>query len=223
MPSQTKRISLGGLVFDVNDNVYEPAEDSYLFVDNLHVAAGDWVLDLGTGSGVLAASAAKQGADVVAVDLNPYAVRAGKVNAKLNGVEGKIWFIQGDLFGAFAYGVLFDAVLFNAPYLPSEAGEDATWIGRAWAGGDDGRVVVDRFIVEVGRYLRPCGRVLLMQSTLTGVEETIQKFHLQGFEAKVVTSQRLPFFETLTLIEAQCLHKKTFKANPVHTYFGVEI
>ena len=208
MPWQTKRIRLGGLIFDINDDVYEPAEDSYLFVDSLHVAIGEWVLDLGTGSGVLAVSAAKQGGDVVAVDVNPYAVRAAKANAKLNGLEGKIRFIQGDLFRAFADCVLFDAVLFNAPYLPSEAGEDATWIGRAWAGGVDGRVVVDCFIAEVGRYLKPCGRVLLMQSTLTGVEATIQKFHLQGFDAKVVASQSLPFFETLTLIEAQHQHRK---------------
>jgi len=203
MPSAIKRIRLGGLIFDVNDEVYEPAEDSYLFVDNLHVKAGERVLDLGTGSGVLAVSAAKQGADVVAIDINPHAVRAAKANAKLNGVCERIGFFQGDLFSALRRGVAFDVVLFNAPYLPSEAGEEETWIGRAWAGGADGRVVVDRFIAEVAAYLKPDGRVLLMQSTLTGVEETIRKFQLQGFEAAVVASQNLPFFETLTLIEAK--------------------
>ncbi len=208
MPSATKRIRLGSLVFDVNDDVYEPAEDSYLFVDNLHVAVGEAVLDLGTGSGVLAVTAAKQGADVVAVDINPYAVRVAKANAKLNGFESKVGFIQSDLFSALAGGTVFDVVLFNAPYLPSEAGEEATWIGRAWAGGADGRVVVDRFIKEVAAYLKPEGRVLLMQSTLTGVEETIRKFQFQSFAAEVVASQSLPFFETLTLIEAKPLHRK---------------
>jgi hypothetical protein len=42
-----------------------------------------------------------------------------------------------------------------------------------------------------------------MQSTLTGVEETIQKFCKQGFIASVKAQRKLPFFETLTLIEAK--------------------
>jgi len=86
--------------------------------------------------------------------------------------------------------------------LPSEEGEDASWIGRAWAGGTNGREVVDQFIFEVPSYLKPHGRVLLMQSTLTGVEETIRKFNVQGLKARVTSEQKLPFFETLTLIEA---------------------
>ena len=42
-----------------------------------------------------------------------------------------------------------------------------------------------------------------MQSTLTGVEETIQMFTKQNFKASVIAEQQLPFFETLTLIEAK--------------------
>jgi hypothetical protein len=41
-----------------------------------------------------------------------------------------------------------------------------------------------------------------MQSTLTGVEETIKNFSLHGLKADVKAEQKLPFFETLTLIEA---------------------
>ena len=78
-----------------------------------------------------------------------------------------------------------------------------SWIGRAWAGGANGREVVDRFISEVPAHLKPHGRVLLMQSTLTGVEETIQKFSEQGLKASVKAELKLPFFETLTLIEAK--------------------
>ncbi len=208
MPYLTKRLSVGNLIFDINDNVYEPAEDSFLFADNLHVAAGEAVLDLGTGSGILAVSAAKQGGNVLAVDVNPYAVRYAKTNAKLNGVGDKIGFIQTDLFAALTERVRFDVVLFNAPYLPSEAGEDATWIGKSWAGGVDGRVIVDRFINMVPAYLKPSGRVLLMQSTLTGVEETIRQFFMQGFTAAVVAEQSLPFFETLTLIGAKVVESK---------------
>jgi release factor glutamine methyltransferase len=203
MPYPTKRIQFADQIFDVNDDVYEPAEDSLLFAENLRVKAGEAVLDLGTGSGILAVVAAKKAGHVVAVDLNPHAVRCAKENARLNGIMGKIDFVQDDLFAAFRDGVKFDLVLFNAPYLPSEEGEEASWIGRAWAGGVNGRLVVDRFISEVPVYLKPSGRVLLMQSTLTGVEETIKGFEKQGLKAHVVAEQKLPFFETLTLIEAK--------------------
>ncbi|MGD6851953.1 MAG: HemK2/MTQ2 family protein methyltransferase [Candidatus Bathyarchaeia archaeon] len=208
MPSPTKRVHFGDCIFDLTDDVYEPAEDSFLFAENLKIAAGEVVLDLGTGSGILAVLVAKKDNHVVAVDLNPYAVRCAKANAKLNSVEDRIDFLQGDLFSVFQSGAIFDVVLFNAPYLPSEEGEAASWIGRSWAGGADGRQVVDRFIAEVSSYLKPAGKVLLMQSTLTGVQETIRAFAIQGFEAHVMAEQKLPFFETLTLIEAKRLTHK---------------
>ncbi len=203
MPSPTKRVHFDGFVFDVNDDVYEPAEDSFLFAENLKVGAGEAVLDLGTGSGILAVLVANKASRVVAVDLNPYAVRCAKENAKLNGVNNRIDFVQCNLFAPFRVGVGFDVVLFNAPYLPSESGEEASWIGRSWAGGADGRQVVDCFITQVPAYLKPAGRVLLMQSTLTGVQETLRGFAEQGFDAHVAAEQKLAFFETLTLIEAK--------------------
>jgi hypothetical protein len=42
-----------------------------------------------------------------------------------------------------------------------------------------------------------------MQSTLTGLEETLRKFGAQGLKASVKAELKLPFFETLTLIEAK--------------------
>ncbi len=203
MPYPIKRSRFGDLVFNVYDEVYEPAEDSFLFAENLDLSGSEYVLDIGTGCGILGISAAKNAQNVLAVDLNPYAIRCAKENAKLNQVLGKMGFLQADLFSALNKNALFDVVLFNAPYLPSEEGETASWIGRSWAGGANGRAVIDRFIAEVPAYLRPVSRVLLMQSTLTGVQETIGKFSEVNFTAHVKAEQSLPFFETLTLIEAK--------------------
>jgi release factor glutamine methyltransferase len=203
MHCPTKRTHFGDYFFDVFEDVYEPAEDSFLFAENIEVAEGEQVLDVGTGCGLLGILAAKKAGRVVAVDLNPYAIRCAKQNSAFNGVRGKIDFVQASLFAALKANVRFDLILFNAPYLPSDEGEVASWIGRAWAGGANGREVVDRFISEVPAHLKPNGRVLLMQSTLTGVEETIQKYSEHKLTAKVKAELKLPFFETLTLIEAQ--------------------
>jgi release factor glutamine methyltransferase len=201
MQSPTKRVFFGDYVFDVCENVYEPSEDSFLLAEKLEVHAGDWVLDLGTGSGILGVLAAKNAREVVAADLNPYAVQCAKQNAVLNNVRDKMLFLQADLFTAFVETAKFDLILFNAPYLPTEDSEADSWLSRAWAGGTTGRKVIDRFISQAPRHLKPTGRIFLMQSTLADTEETLQKFSEFHLNAQVVAELALPFFEKLVLIK----------------------
>ena len=203
MHSQNKRVYFGNYTFFVDENVYDPAEDSFFFAENLAVEAGAQVLEIGTGCGLLSVVAARKAGTVVASDVNPHAVRCAMANAILNKVRGKISFLQGDLFNPLSETSKFDLIIFNSPYLPVDESEANSWLSRAWAGGPTGRKTIDRFILEAPKYLKQSGRILLMQSTLTGVDETIERFSERCLHARVVSERALPFFETIVLIEAK--------------------
>lgn len=183
------------------ESVYEPAEDSFLLAESLVIKKSDLVLDVGTGCGLLAVLAAKVAKKVVATDVNSIAVRCALQNAVLNNVADKMDIRQGELFEPIKKDERFDIILFNAPYLPSEEWEEQELASQAWAGGETGREVIDRFIREASAYLRENGRILLVQSTLSDVEQSFQMFAELDLDAKVVSEKKVDF-ETIVVIEA---------------------
>ncbi len=207
MHSERKRIFFDDLVLFVDENVYEPAEDSFLLADNLEVEEDDLVLDLGTGCGLLGLVAAKKGASVVAVDINPYALRCAMKNAAANDTQTNLTFIQGDLFKPFRETLKFDVILFNAPYLPTENSGDTSLLEKAWSGGKSGREVIERFALEAPTYLNPQGKILLLQSTLSDIGGTMSDFAERSMQAKVIAEQALPFFETIVLLKVTFISK----------------
>jgi release factor glutamine methyltransferase len=121
-------------------------------------SVGSRALDLGTGSGVGAVFAARRGHQVVAVDLNPEAVRCARLNALLHRLEDQIEAREGDLFAPVA-GERFDLILFNPPFFRGVPKNNR--FDLAWRGTD----VLERFAAGLPAALAPDGVLLLLLST----------------------------------------------------------
>ena len=145
---------------------------------------GARVLDMGTGSGVCAVAAARLGCDVVAVDVNPAAVRCARINALLHGLEHRIDAREGDLFAPVA-GQRFDVALFNPPYL---RGTPRRPLDRAlWA--DD---VVERYAAALPAHLAPGGHALLLLSSRGDEAVFLATFRARGFAVHAVATHKMP-------------------------------
>jgi release factor glutamine methyltransferase len=172
--------------------VYQPAEDSGLLGEAAIEVARGRVLEVGTGSGWVAAEiAAERGLDVVGSDLNPHAAR----QASERGVEA----VVADLCAPFRDDA-FDTVCFNPPYLPTDPDNEwGDWMERALSGGESGRELIEPFLADVGRVLAPDGVVLLLVSSLTGYDEVLALIDEAGFASEAVVEESFPF-ETLTVL-----------------------
>ena len=185
---------------NIDDNVYIPAEDSYLLADNLEIKQGQSVLEIGTGSGIVAMYASRLTDNITVTDINFDACELARKNFEDNGIEN-IEILFGNLFEPVK-NRKFDVVLFNTPYLPTEEDEvlDDT-INYAFDGGLNGRKVIDLFLNEVGNHLNDNGIVQIIQSSLSGNEETLEKLDQLGFVSEIAAKEHF-FFEDITLINA---------------------
>lgn len=179
--------------------VYAPSADSMLLADVVAAEAldGARVLDLCTGTGVVAVSAMRAGAaDVVAIDVSRRAVLAARLN--LWGVGGRSTVRRGDLFAAAPEGE-YDLIVSNPPYVPSR--HDALpnrGAARAWDGGRDGRSVVDRICDEAPARLRPGGRMLLVHSDVADPDRTVDRLGRSGLDVSVVARRDVPYGPVMT-------------------------
>ncbi len=140
------------------------------------------VLDVGTGTGIAAVFTALRGADVVATDLNPEAVRNARLNAQLHHVQHRMDVREGDLF-APARGETFDLVLFDPPRYRGQA---TTFLDLAWQGD----TVLDRFADGLAEALAPGGEARFVSTNDGDSSALPQALRERGFTVEEL-SRRL--------------------------------
>jgi release factor glutamine methyltransferase len=170
--------------------VFRPRPDSWMLADALQTEdlAGARVLDVCTGSGLLAITAARAGARATAIDVSRRAVFCAALNARLNGARVRA--LRGDLFAPVA-DERFDAIVSNPPYLPAHDDElPARGQRRAWDAGRDGRAILDRLCAQAPAHLNPGGILLLVHSSLSDTEQTLGALKANGLRTDIVARHR---------------------------------
>lgn len=181
-----------------HEDVYEPAEDSFLLALNLNIEPSWDVLDMGCGTGIQALTAAATAKTVLAVDINPTAIELAKRNAEINCINN-VEFRQSDLFVNIGSGESFDLIIFNPPYLPSPECGGESLIEKSWNGGLKGGELIDRFIREAPGHLKCGGSILLLVSSLNALEEIEDLIRQMGLESQTVAKEKLWFEELYVL------------------------
>lgn len=166
--------------------VFQPRSDAGMLIDAARGHIRGEVLDVCTGSGVVALSVAAAADAVTAVDSSRAAVAAVRVAALVNGVAVEV--LHGNLFAPVA-GRTFDVILSNPPYLPTPPARPAPG-SHAWDGGHDGRAVIDRLCRDAAEHLRPGGDLFMVQSSLADTERSLAMLRRTGLHPAVVLAHR---------------------------------
>ncbi|MGQ9720216.1 MAG: HemK2/MTQ2 family protein methyltransferase [Candidatus Jordarchaeum sp.] len=200
-----KSFDYQGFKFLVFEDVYEPSEDSFLIADNLIVSENDYVLDMGTGCGILAIIAGSRAKKVVGIDISERAVANAKMNVNLNKMEGYVEIRLGDLWSALKPDERFSLILFNPPYLPISKAEknennmNIDMLEKAWDGGLSGREIINEFLAKFDNFLEDDGQLQVVLSSLSGIEKTLSSIENKGFKFEKKAEKKF-FFENLVLI-----------------------
>ena len=182
-----------GRTYVVTPDVFNPKfyVTSEFMARHVRVQPEDEVLDMGTGSGILAIRAGETALRVTAVDINPQAVRCARENAARNGLADRISVLQGDLFSDLPSGAQFDVILFSPPYLEGEAKER---LDQALY--DPGKELARRFLKEAESHLKPNGYIQMAYSSIAEPERVLKIAGQLGWSCRVV-AERKGFVETI--------------------------
>ena len=168
------------------------------FIGRLDLS-GRRVVDIGTGSGILALAAARAGAaNVTAIDINPIAALTAAENARSNGLGDRVTAVCSNLLSALAPGALFDVIISSPPSFPGEPRDIAD---RAWHAGPNYRDVASLFD-QARERLAPGGCLSILLSSDSDLNLFGALIAKARFQARLV-AERSIFIESLIIYTLQ--------------------
>lgn len=179
-----------GVRVALHGDVYEPSDDSHLLADVVRELPAGRLLEVGTGTGLVAIHAARAGHDVVATDVNGAAVRLARGNARRAGVD--VGVVRADLTAGLRVAA-FDAVVCNPPYLPT--GDDERLAGPINAAFDGGRTGIDVALGLLDRLPDGGPPALVVCSTRQDLDRLRQAVRAAGRSWRVVAERKVPHEE----------------------------
>ncbi|MDD4989785.1 MAG: tRNA (adenine(22)-N(1))-methyltransferase TrmK [Candidatus Pacebacteria bacterium] len=174
--------------FLVFRNVFSPFDDSLPLVENYQIKPGEKVLDVCTSSGVIAIFSALKGAGkVLAVDINPEAVKNAQANVDLYGLKDVIEVRLSDMFSSLSPEENFDVITGNLPFRNKEA-PDLVAVSQ-W---DTNLHCHKAFFEGIRKHLKPGGRVYLAQANFGALDEMKEMARKEGFKVKLIGQRNMP-------------------------------
>lgn len=191
IPAEGKLIRYLDKQFLVYPNTFWPFTDSQPLVENFRIKRGDSVLDVGTGSGVIAVFACYRGAGkVLALDVNPAALKSAAHNAAAHGFADTMTVRQSDLFEAVG-DERFDVITANLPFRNKEAPDV---VARSqW---DTDFRTNTRFFEQAAAHLKPGGRIYFAHSNFGAMDEVRRLAKANGFSVRAMASKAADAAET---------------------------
>ncbi len=197
-----------GLEITTDNEVYEPAEDSFLAADTVleelnKLEGGLNVIDIGCGSGILGLVAATNAnvGKVLFVDTNDRALELCRVNINRNMgiVRADCDVVKSDLFAEVTGK--FDMIIFNSPYLPSDEKEKSKdKLASAWSGGEAGIEVSKKFLHQVVSHMADGAEVILVVSSLGDVETLQNEINALGLYVAGEKKQHISFEDIIVMV-----------------------
>jgi release factor glutamine methyltransferase len=174
VPAVGRSVQYLGKYFHVYPDTFWPFIDSQPLVSSLDIKPGASVLDIGTGSGVIAIHACYLGAArVLAVDVNPAALRSARHNAREHGFNHVMEVRQSDLFEQVGQEQ-FDVITANLPFRFKSAPDLVA--KSQW---DTGFQTNTRFFHHVRSHLKPGGCIYFAHASF-GEPKTIEHLAAQA-------------------------------------------
>lgn len=180
-----KEVTIQGIRIKADRNVHKPGKTCVYFANMLkkYIKPTDIVLDVGTGSGVLALLLSKHAKKIVGIEINEKAVICARKNVSLNHIKN-VEIRQSDMFKNIRGGEKFDCIIMNPPAFdfPTKKVSDRSYIDTKYH-------MISSFFKGISYYTKQNSKIFILYPQIwSPILERIAKKH--GFDFSIIAQKK---------------------------------